>query len=97
MRDFLREELEREYDMELEGIVSEIKKQRAKTVLIQLPDGLKKKATKMADFIEKSTKAKCLIWIGSCFGACDTPNLGRMEKKIDLLIQFGHNNFSFKK
>jgi len=30
--------------------------------------------------------------LGNCFGACDTPILPKdIEKKIDLIIQFGHN------
>lgn len=76
-----------EYDLELEKVVAEIKKQKAKTVCIQLPDGLKPEATKIVDFIEKKTDVICFIWLGSCFGACDYPDL----KNIDLLIQFGHS------
>lgn len=78
-----------EYDLELEKIVLEIKKQNSKLVCIQLPDGLKEKALEISDFIENNTKAKCLIWMGTCFGACDIPEI----KNVDLLIQFGHSNF----
>ncbi len=78
-----------EYDLELNKVVDEIKKQKAKTVCIQLPDGLKNKALEIHDYIEKNTKAKCFIWMSSCFGACDIPEL----KDVDLLIQFGHSNF----
>ena len=91
MRDFIREELEKEYDLELERIIKEIKKNKAKNVLIQLPDGLKQKATEIASFIEEKTKATCMIWLGSCFGACDTPPV--KDLKIDLLIQFGHSEW----
>lgn len=77
-----------EYDLELDRIVKEIKKQNAKRVCIQLPDGLKSKAIEIADFIENKTKATCLIWLGSCFGACDIPPIKQLN--IDLLIQFGH-------
>lgn len=77
------------YDLELIKVVKEIKKNRSKKVCIQLPDGLKDKALEIVNFIEKNTNAKCLIWLGTCYGACDIPNL----KGIDLLVQFGHSNF----
>lgn len=75
------------YNLELERAIKEIKKNKAKSVCIQLPDGLKPKAKEIADRIEKETNAKVLIWLNSCFGACDIPNL----KNIDLLIQWGHS------
>jgi len=77
------------YNLELEKAIKEIKKQKAKTVCIQLPDGLKPKAKEIADKIQAQTNAKVVIWAGSCFGACDTPNL----KDIDLLIQWGHSEW----
>ena len=40
------------------------------------------------DYIQKNTDAKVYIWLGSCFGACDTP-----KADVDLLIQWGHNKF----
>lgn len=79
------------YDLELAKVVAKIKKQKAKLVCIQLPDGLKPKATEIAFFIEKNTNAKCLIWLGSCYGACDIPT--QLENKVDLLIQFGHSKW----
>lgn len=80
-----------EYDLELERVVKEIKKKKAKEVCIQLPDGLKPRATEIAEYLEKNTNAKITIWAGSCFGACDIPNI-----KADLLIQWGHSS-SLKK
>ena len=77
------------YNLELDKVVGEIKKAKAKSVCIQLPDGLKDKALEIVDFIEKNTSAKCLIWLETCYGACDIPNL----KNVDLLVQFGHSDF----
>lgn len=77
------------YNLELEKAVSEIKKQKAKTVLIQLPDGLKRESKKIKQHLEKNTNAEILIWLGSCFGACDIPEV----KDIDLLLQWGHSEF----
>lgn len=77
------------YNLELSKAIKKIKEEKAKTVCIQLPDGLKPKAKEIADKIEKETNVKVIIWAGSCFGACDTPNL----KNIDLLIQWGHSEW----
>jgi len=86
------EELKEKYDLELEKIIFEIKKAEAKLVLLQFPDGLKPYATSVVDYLESKTNAEFLIWFGSCFGACDTPiGLDKIKPKIDLTIQFGHN------
>lgn len=83
-------ELNQRYDLELERVVKEIKSNKAKRVLLQFPDGLKQYATLIVDYLEKKTNAEFLIWFDSCFGACDTP-VGIDNLKIDLIIQFGHN------
>jgi diphthamide biosynthesis enzyme Dph1/Dph2-like protein len=74
------------YDLELEKAVSSIKEQNAKTVCVQLPDGLKPKFEEVVDHIEKETDAEVLIWSESCWGSCDIPNL----PTVDLIIQWGH-------
>ena len=81
--------VESDYSLELDRVVKEIKKLKAKLVCIQLPDGLKPLATEIADAIEHETRAKVLIWMGTCFGACDTPQ-GLEKLGVDLLIQWGH-------
>jgi len=85
-------EIGKKYDLELERIISEIKKEKAKLVLLQFPDGLKPWATSVVDFLETRTSARFLIWFGSCYGACDIPiGLEKLKPKIDLIVQFGHN------
>jgi diphthamide biosynthesis enzyme Dph1/Dph2-like protein len=76
------------YDLELEKVIKTIKKEKPKTVLIQLADGLKPQATKIVDRLQKHTKAKIYISLDSCYGACDIP-----KTKVDLIIHFGHNDF----
>lgn len=79
-----------EYKLELDKAISEIKQQKAKLVLIQLPDGLKPKSKEISDKIKQETDAKVLIWAGSCFGACDIPY--DVEKLgVDLIITWGHS------
>lgn len=81
------------YDLELDKIVREIKKQKAKQILLQLPDGLKNKANIIIDYIENKTNSKAFIWFGDCFGECDIP-LNMDLLNIDLIIQLGHNRFN---
>lgn len=89
------QELNKKYDLELEKVISNIKKQKCKLVLLQFPDGLKPYATAVVDYLEKKTNAEFLIWMDSCFGACDIPVLSReLDKKIDLIVGFGHNVMS---
>ena len=87
-------ELNEIYDLELEKVLKEIKKSNAKFVLLQFPDGLKQFAATIVDYFREELKNKVefLIWMGSCYGACDTPvGLENLKPKIDLVIQFGHN------
>jgi len=77
--------LEKDYELELERIVSEITKSKAKSVLLQLPDGLKPWGLTLSDYLREKTSVEISIWLGACFGACDLP-----DSDIDLLIQFGH-------
>ncbi len=94
-------EIEKIYDLELDKIVEEIKNKKAKLILLQFPDGLKPYATVIVDFLESKLApkgvppksevgGKFLIWLGSCFGACDIP-ISLENMKIDLIVQFGHN------
>ena len=90
-------EIEREYELEIDKIVKTIKKQKAKLVLLQFPDGLKPYATTIAGAIEEKAGCECLIWFGSCYGACDVPNVEKLKPKIDLIVLFGHSAWKFKR
>jgi len=89
---FSIEELNEKYDLELDKVAENINKNKAKLVLLQFPDGLKPYAAAVVDYLEEKTKAEFMIWMGDCFGACDTPvGLENIKPKINMLIQFGHN------
>lgn len=77
-----------EVDLEMDRVISEIKKAKARTVCVQLPDGLKPKAAEIQARVEAKTDADVVIWAGSCFGACDVPDID-----VDLLVQFGHSEW----
>lgn len=78
------------YNLQIEEAVKKIREIGAKQVLIQLPDGLKPKATEIAAHLERETQASIVIWADSCWGVCDTP-VGINNLGFDLLIQFGHS------
>ena len=77
------------YDINLKAIEIKIKSSKAKTVLLQFPDGLKIYSTSILEYLQKEfPKVIFTIWLGSCFGACDIPPA---QGKVDLVIQFGHS------
>ena len=86
------EEIQEKYNLGLDKVILEIKKTKAKLVLLQFPDGLKTYATTIVDYLKEKTSSEFIVWIESCFGACDTPiGIDKLKPKVDLVIQFGHN------
>ena len=79
-----------DYDFEIGQVIKVIKQEKPKTVLLQLPAGLKQYSHEIQKAIEESTDAAVLIWANSNFGACD---LQQEIPGIDMLIHFGHNKF----
>ena len=75
-------------DIDLEKIENEMSKVRPKTVLLQLPSGLKRKATTLSSKIQERFGCEVLISGDSCFGSCDIPS-GSLEF-VDAVIQVGH-------
>jgi 2-(3-amino-3-carboxypropyl)histidine synthase len=78
------------YDLDLPGIVAKIKAEKAKRVLVQLPDGLKPAAEELQAAIRKELPGiELFFWAGSAFGSCDIPlHVDRLG--FDLLIHLGH-------
>ena len=83
-----------EYDLELDKVIKEIKKNKAKRVCLQFPDGLKPYATKVVDEIKSKINIEILIWGESCYGSCDIP-IGLEKLYVDMVIQFGHSRWPF--
>ena len=83
------------YHLDLEKAITAIKEKKAKTVCIQLPEGMKPQAEEIKQELADKTNARILIWLGSNFGACDIP-LGLQRIGVDLLIGWGHNRFNKK-
>ena len=78
----------KEWEIEIEDVLEEIKKKGYKKILIQLPDGLKPYADKICDFVE-GQGFECYIFFGSNFGACDIP-LWVKDLGIEVIINLGH-------
>lgn len=83
------ENLEEKYDLELERVVSEVGRVEARSVLLQLPDGLKPWGVVLVDYLsDRCSGVLFCIWLGDCFGACDLP-----DSDCDLVVQFGHSEW----
>ena len=77
------------FDFEEEHIKQEITKLDAKRILLQMPEGLKPEAPKLAKIIEKCG-AIAIISADPCYGACDI-GIGEAEGLgVDLIVHFGH-------
>jgi 2-(3-amino-3-carboxypropyl)histidine synthase len=81
---------EGDYDFELLRAIEEVKKNKAKLVGLQFPEGLKTHAVDVARQIEKETGAKTVTFIGPVYGACDTKEREAEMLGVDLVIHFGH-------
>lgn len=77
------------FDYEEERIKQEINNLEAKRVLIQLPEGLKPEATRLAKVIEKAGSL-ALISGDPCYGACDIAVNEAQTLEVDLIVHFGH-------
>ncbi|MCK4444436.1 MAG: diphthamide biosynthesis enzyme Dph2 [Thermoplasmata archaeon] len=72
-------------DWEIQGVLDEIERRKAKTIVIQLPEGLKKEAVRVAGELEKKGNVHVVVSADPCYGACDL-----ISFRGDLLVHFGH-------
>ncbi|MCL2642156.1 MAG: diphthamide biosynthesis enzyme Dph2 [Candidatus Bathyarchaeota archaeon] len=81
-----------DFDFEEERIRQELQRLAAKRVLIQLPQGLKPEATRVAKMVEE-TGALAMISADPCYGACDIATNEAESLEADVIIHFGHSKF----
>jgi len=77
------------FDLEEKRLKEEIKKRKPKIVFLQLPEGLKPEAPRLAAVVEEAG-ALPIVSSDPCYGACD---IAVSEAKIlgaDLIIHYGH-------
>jgi 2-(3-amino-3-carboxypropyl)histidine synthase len=77
------------FDFEEERLKQEITRLNAKRVLIQLPEGLKPDAPRIAKLVEKAG-ALPIVSADPCYGACDLATSEAESLNADLLVHFGH-------
>jgi len=77
--------------IEEKAIIEEVRKKKAKKVLVQASAGLKRLAVKLAHKLEKEAKVRVFISADSCFGACDLPLKAMQMVRPDLVLHMGHN------
>jgi 2-(3-amino-3-carboxypropyl)histidine synthase len=77
------------FNFEEGRIKQEIAMVSAKRVLLQLPEGLKPEAPRLATVVEKAG-ALPIISADPCYGACDLAIDEAEQLAVDLIIHFGH-------
>ena len=77
------------FDFEEQRIKQEIARLGAKRVLLQMPQGLKPEATKIAKTVE-ACGAVAIISADPCYGACDIAVNEAEGLGADLIVHFGH-------
>ena len=73
------------FDFEIERIIRTIKGRGSHKVILQFPEGLKRKAAEVTSTISNQVDSEIIIHGEPCFGACDVP-----RTSADLIVQFGH-------
>jgi len=79
--------------LDVSKAVKEIKKTKAKTVILQIPEGLKSRVLDLIELLEKKTKAKVVTIMDPLWGACDLAEEEIKAFDADLLIHLGHSKF----
>ena len=74
----------------LDSAIQRILKNNAKCVGVQIPEGLKTKATEIIDEIQSKTQSEVILFVDPCFGACDLADYKAELLSCDLLIHIGH-------
>jgi 2-(3-amino-3-carboxypropyl)histidine synthase len=79
--------------VDVKQAVTEIKKKKAKTVILQIPEGLKGKTTELIELLEKKTKARIITVMDPIWGACDLAEEEAKNFEADLIIHLGHSKY----
>jgi len=78
------------FALEEKRLKKEIIKRKTKTVLLQLPEGLKSEASHLASTIEDAG-ALAIVSADPCYGACDLAIPDAESLGADLLVHYGHS------
>jgi 2-(3-amino-3-carboxypropyl)histidine synthase len=78
------------FDLEEKQLEREVRKRKAKLVLIQLPEGLKPYSPRLAAVVERAG-ALAIISADPCYGACDLAIAEAATLGADLIVHYGHS------
>lgn len=73
------------FDFEVDRIAAAVRERACRKVMLQFPEGLKRRAAGVALDIASRTEAMVMVSGEPCFGACDIP-----DGDADLVVHFGH-------
>ena len=77
------------FDLKLDYIAAWISNGGYSSVALQLPEGLKIRATEIIDFLSERTNSKFIVLGDPCYGACDI--FYNFRDVADALVHFGHS------
>jgi 2-(3-amino-3-carboxypropyl)histidine synthase len=77
------------------SLVRKLRKMKARTILLQVPEGLKIRAQEMASELE-SSGFSVFISIEPCFGACDIRDREAKSLGCDVLVHVGHSDYGLR-
>ncbi|HEY9206863.1 MAG TPA: diphthamide biosynthesis enzyme Dph2 [Candidatus Methanoperedens sp.] len=77
-----------QFDFDLENVARIIRDKNCRKIGLQFPEGLKRRAIKIAGELEEKTSVKVIISGNPCFGACDVDTA--LSGNVDMLFHFGH-------
>jgi 2-(3-amino-3-carboxypropyl)histidine synthase len=82
---------DREWDYELDRIVTAVEERGAETVGLQFPEGLKRRGPAVADDLRAELPANVSVLISGqpCYGACDLDT--HLMRRTDVFVHFGHS------
>ncbi|GAA5847779.1 hypothetical protein JCM3766R1_003199, partial [Sporobolomyces carnicolor] len=79
------------YNFELAKSIAQIKKNGAKRVALQMPEGLAMYGCAIVDIIERFTDAECVIMGDVTYGACCIDDYTARALGCDMMIHYGHS------
>jgi len=79
------------FDIDLTPAIEEAKKINAKTVGLQLPEGLKVQADSISEQLCNETGAEVFLLADPCWGACDLGDEKAIALGADMLVHLGHS------
>ncbi|KAI0353565.1 Diphthamide synthesis [Trametes cingulata] len=79
------------YSFEIHKTIHHVRKNQAKMVALQMPEGLQMFACTIADIIERFTNALTVIMGDVTYGACCIDDYTAVALGCDMLIHYGHS------